>query len=167
MAVAAGRAERGCGDNGSGVTRHHLGRSQKYHRRPRHLYALLFDTGCAYVGQTVDLEERERQHRRESGGWAGLPFHCVHLATIEATEECARDHEHAWRHRAAVNGWGIYAKPPGIVVDHRRQMTLGRYLLAWTLRWPAQYARDQATRGVQMLAVFCGLLAAVFIVYRT
>lgn len=132
-----------------------LGRSQKYHARQRHLYALLFENGCAYIGQSVDPQERERQHRRPTGGWCGREFRFVHLGVIEGTEAQACDFEHAWRHRAAVNGWTIYAKPPGMEVNHRRQMNLRRYLIAWTLRWPAKHSRNLSWRMAKGAAVVC------------
>lgn len=116
-------------------------RDQKYHPRPRHLYALLFENGCAYIGQTVDLRQREQQHRRVAGGWLGKAFQCVHLGTVEDTEAVAVDYEHAWRHVAAQAGWRIYAKPPGVVVNHRKRMTPQRFALARTLRWPAAHRR--------------------------
>lgn len=117
-------------------------RDQKYHPRPRHLYALLFENGCAYIGQTVNLRQREQQHRRPAGGWGGKAFQCVHLGTVEDTEAVAVDFEHAWRHVAAQAGWRIYAKPPGVVVNHRRQMTPQHYALARSLRWPSSHSRS-------------------------
>lgn len=129
------------------MNNHHWGRSQKYHARPRQLYALLFDNGCAYVGQSIDVLEREKQHRRPAGGWGGKPFQCVHLGVVNDTEERAKEYEHAWRHKAAKNGWTIYAKPPAMVVDHHRQMNLRRYMLAWSLRWPKQYTRNKKGRN--------------------
>lgn len=138
---------------------HRWGRSQKYHRRPRHLYALLFDNGCAYIGQSVDLKEREQQHRRPAGGWCGKPFQCVPLGVIQGSEHQAQHYEHAWRHVAHTHGWTIYAKPPGMVVNHHRQMSLQRYLLAWTLRWPRGHTRNWAWRTFKVLTG-CGALAA-------
>lgn len=130
------------------------GRSQKYHARPRQLYALLFEkNGCAYIGQSVDVKEREQQHRRASGGWCGKPFVCVHLGEIQGTEEQAKDYEHAWRHKASQHGWYIYAKPPAMVVDHRRQMTLKHYALAWSLKWPKQHSRNPWAQKLWWLAV--------------
>lgn len=43
--------------------RHNLGRSEKYHALPRTLYALLFDDGGCYVGQSSNPQQREKQHR--------------------------------------------------------------------------------------------------------
>lgn len=135
------------------MTRHRWGRSQKYHARPRQLYALLFENGCAYIGQSVDLVERERQHRRPAGGWNGQVFECVQLGVLEGTEAQARDFEHAWRHKAYKNGWRIYGKPPAMIVDHRNQMTFKRYLLAWSLRWPAEHSRNLVWRVMKWAAV--------------
>lgn len=123
------------------MSKHRWGRSQKYHARERYLYALLFEDGHAYIGQTVDLAAREAQHRRPAGGWCGRSFHFLPLASIMGTEELAKDHEHAWRHRAWKNGWAILGKP-GLRVDHRKQMTWKRYLIAWRLTWPVEYSRN-------------------------
>ena len=143
------------------MTKHQWGRSQKYRLRPRQLYALLFDNGCAYIGQSVDIREREMQHRRPAGGWQGQAFQCVLLGEIEGTEEQAKEYEHAWRHRAAVNGWRIYAKPPGMVVNHRNQMTFNRYWLGCSLRWPTEHSRNLAWRLLKW-AGMAAVLASCF-----
>lgn len=119
---------------------HVWGRSQKYHPRDRHLYALLFADGGCYIGQSVDVAQREKQHRSRAGGW-GRDFQCVHLGSIHGSEDQAKDYEHAWRHVAAKNGWHIFAKPPRLVVNHRRQMSPGRYLIAQGLKWPREHVR--------------------------
>ena len=49
--------------------RHNLGRSEKYHALPRTLYALLFDDGGCYIGQSSNPHQREKQHRSRQGGW--------------------------------------------------------------------------------------------------
>jgi predicted GIY-YIG superfamily endonuclease len=143
-----------------GTPRHRWGRSQKYHARPRQLYALLFENGCAYIGQSIDVKERERQHRRPAGGWCGKPFQCVLLGVVHGTEEQAKHHEHAWRHVAHKRGWTIYAKPPAMVVNHRRQMSLYRYLLAWTLRWPREHNRNRTWQVVKTVVACTAVGAA-------
>ena len=47
---------------------HKLGRSEKYHTLPRTLYALLFDDGGCYIGQSSNPQQREKQHRSPKGG---------------------------------------------------------------------------------------------------
>lgn len=143
------------------------GRSEKYHARPRHLYALLFLDGCAYIGQTVDLRKREQQHRLPAGGWCGFTFECVHLGTIDGTKDQASVLEHAWRHKAAQNGWRIYAKPPGIVVDHRRQLTLRSRWHALFLRWPAKHSRNRLWRVVKATAVVAAVAILTFAAYSS
>ena len=61
-------------------------RNQKYLPRPRHLYGLFFDNGCCYVGQTVDLKQREQQHRSARGGWQGRRFSFVPLSSMTGTQ---------------------------------------------------------------------------------
>ncbi|ENB4166117.1 GIY-YIG nuclease family protein [Stenotrophomonas maltophilia] len=91
-------------------------RNQKYLPRPRHLYGLFFDNGCCYVGQTVDLKQREQQHRSARGGWQGRRFSFVPLSSMTGTQADAEAHEYAWRYKAFQHGWRIYSKPPGILI---------------------------------------------------
>lgn len=140
------------------MSKHRWGRSQKYHARERHLYALLFENGHAYIGQTVDLAQREAQHRRPAGGWGTAQFHFLPLGSVMGTEAVAKDYEHAWRHRAWKNGWAIYGKP-GLRVNHKNQMTLKRYLLAWRLRWPVEYSRNWHWRLASASCMGAGALS--------
>jgi predicted GIY-YIG superfamily endonuclease len=114
-----------------------LGRSEKYHARPRHLYTLLFENGCCYVGQTTDLKRRESQHRNPAGGWGNQPFTFVHLATMEGTKEQAEDHEYAWRYTAQRAGWRIYGKPPNVRVNTVLRMNSRRQAIARQCTWPS------------------------------
>lgn len=120
------------------VAIHHFGRSQKYLDRPRYLYALLFDNKCCYVGQTVDLRARERQHRSPQGGWCGQHFDFKPLGVVIGSEATAIDYEHAWRCIAVRHGLNIYGMPPNIVVSPSRQMNRTRSQIASTLRWPGE-----------------------------
>lgn len=115
-------------------------RDQKYHTRERHLYALKFKSGAVYIGQTVNMERRRKEHESIAGGWPSA-FEFQHLSTIQGTQLDAEDHERAWRYVAASRGHRIFAKPPGIVVDCRRQQTPNSLKLAKTLPWPG------ATKG--------------------
>lgn len=113
-------------------------RNQKYLPRPRHLYGLFFNNGCCYVGQTVDLKQREQQHRSSRGGWQGQPFSFVPLSSMTGTQADAELHEYAWRYKAFQKGWRIYSKPPGILIrDPRRRMTWHMKSLAHGFAWPA------------------------------
>ena len=109
-------------------------RDQKYHARERHLYALKFKSGAVYIGQTVNMERRRKEHESIAGGWPSA-FEFQHLSTIQGTQLEAEDHERAWRYVAASHGDQIFGKPPGIVVDCRRQQTPSSLKLAKTLRW--------------------------------
>lgn len=108
---------------------------QKYHARERHLYALKFKDGAVYIGQTVDMARRQKEHESVAGGWPSA-FDFQHLSTIYGNQLEAEDHERAWRYVAASHGHQIFAKPPGMVVDCRRQQTPSSLKLAKTLRWP-------------------------------
>lgn len=58
--------------------RHNLGRSEKYHALPRTLYALLFDDGGCYIGQSSNPQQREKQHRSPKRRLApSLPVPCA------------------------------------------------------------------------------------------
>jgi len=111
-------------------------RDEKYHQRDRHLYALIFHrSNAVYIGQTVSLARRHGEHRAIGGGWPSK-FEFLHLSMIHGTKEEAEDHERAWRYVAASQGHRIYAKPPGIVVNCRRNQTRQSLQLAKHLRWP-------------------------------
>ncbi|MBH1539546.1 GIY-YIG nuclease family protein [Stenotrophomonas maltophilia] len=114
--------------------RHHLGRSEKYHALPRTLYALLFDDGGCYVGQSSNPQQREKQHRSRQGGWH-RPFRFHALEVVTATRAEAEAHEQAWRGEASRGGGRIYAKPPGIVVNPNRRATPHVRWLAHQRRW--------------------------------
>ncbi|EKT4094847.1 GIY-YIG nuclease family protein [Stenotrophomonas maltophilia] len=79
--------------------RHNLGRSEKYHALPRTLYALLFDDGGCYVGQSSNPQQREKQHRSPKGGWH-RPFRFHALEVVTATRAEAEAYEQAWRVKA-------------------------------------------------------------------
>jgi len=113
-------------------------RNQKYLPRPRHLYGLFFDNGCCYVGQTVDLKQREQQHRSARGGWQGRRFSLVPLSSMTGTQADAELHEYAWRYKAFQKGWLIYSKPPGLVIRKlRKNTTVQMRWLASGYTWPA------------------------------
>lgn len=50
------------------------------------------------------------------GGWH-RPFRFHALEVVTATRAEAEAYEQAWRVKASREGWRIYAKPPGIVVN--------------------------------------------------
>lgn len=114
--------------------RHNLGRSEKYHTLPRTLYALLFDDGGCYIGQSSNPEQREKQHRSRQGGWhRHFQFHPLEVVTATRAETEA--YEQAWRVRASKEGWRVYAKPPGVVINPHRRATPHVRWLAMQRRW--------------------------------
>lgn len=133
-------------------------RNQKYLPRPRHLYGLFFDNGCCYVGQTVDLKQREQQHRSARGGWQGRRFSFVPLSSMTGTQADAEAHEYAWRYKAFQHGWRIYSKPPGILIRDPRRRTTGYVKsLAAGYAWPANtpaLGRKAGTNGGLLWAGF-------------
>jgi hypothetical protein len=133
-------------------------RNQKYLPRARHLYGLFFNNGCCYVGQTVDLRQREQQHRSPRGGWQGKPFAFAPLSSMTGTQADAELHEYAWRYKAFQKGWRIYSKPPGVLIrDPRRRTTWHMKSLAHGFVWPANApapGRHVATNGGLLWAGF-------------
>ena len=136
---------------------HGWGRSQKYQDRPRYLYALFFQNGACYIGQSVNLKTRLDQHRLPSGGWMGAIFQMVQLDVVNGTQQQAEEHEFAWRYKAQNAGWIIYGKPPSVVVDATRHMSLKGRLLALRMKWPNEYRRTVRlwpwTAGILAIAV--------------
>lgn len=139
------------------MSKHRWGRSQKYHSRPRHLYALLFSDGI-YIGQTVDLIQREAQHRSRKGGWGGKPFRVQPLGVIEGTEAEAVEYEHAWRLKAWKQGYRVFAKPPGIPCNPSRRATWHRRRLARRLKWPGQRQGLPGWKAAGWLAAVASVL---------
>ncbi len=131
-------------------------RDQKYNARERHLYALKFKNGAVYVGQTVDMARRQKEHESVAGGWP-CAFEFQHLSTIQGTQLEAEDHERAWRYGAAAHGHQIYGKPPGIVVDCRRQQTPNSLKLSKTINWPTA----RSPFGQRIWGAFCAALVAL------
>lgn len=116
-------------------------RAQKYHRHERVLYALLFKSGQAYIGQTIDAKRRAQEHRR---AWAAS-FEFVQLETMTGTQLEAEDHEFAWRFRAHKAGFSVVAKARGgepfVVRDTRNRMNAERWAITGRLRWPREVRR--------------------------
>lgn len=139
--------------------KHRWGRSQKYHERPRHLYALLFGNGCCYIGQTVNLNARLSQHKSPAGGWAGNVFTMVPLGVVHCTQQCGEDYEYAWRYKAACAGWRVYGKP-GVFINPARRLTLERRMLAWSLTWPKAHHRAMGCMPVLVVIGFLLIIVA-------
>lgn len=131
-------------------------RNQKYLPRPRHLYALFFNNGCCYVGQTVDRAQREKQHRSSRGGWQGRPFTFVPLGVMTGTQADAELYEYAWRYKAFQKGWRVYSKPPGILIrDPHRRTTGHMRSLAHGFTWPANTPAPGRMAGTKGGPLWC------------
>jgi len=114
---------------------------QKYTPRKRYLYALIFDRKRVYIGQSIDLGRRYREHSRD---WC-WPFHLVPLGSIRGTYADAEEYEYAWRYRAGREGFRVLGKSQDnsdiYEIDPRRRMNHDRYRIASTLRWPEEHRR--------------------------
>lgn len=119
-------------------------RSQAYHPHTRSLYGLLWpETGQCYIGQTVDMDRRYREHQR---AW-GRPFTMVQLETMVGTREQAEDHEYAWRLKCSEAGWVPLGKTKEgrvFILSPRQRMTPQRDAIARRCKWPRAYRRDIA-----------------------
>lgn len=127
------------------------GRAQKYHRRQRFLYALLWNGGSrVYVGQTVDTVRREQQHRK---AWS-QPFVFRVLGSMEGTQSQGEDWEYAWRLVAWRAGCEVVAKTVGgtafTVRNPRRRMNALRYQIATRCKWPIVGERKRVRWGTQL-----------------
>ena len=118
------------------VADHGYGRSQKFHRLPRYLYALMFPNKRLYIGQSVDPKRRFQQHKSQGKWLTNNDFVMVVLSCQFTTEEEASDWEHAYRQVAAWWGWGVYWKEPGLIIRHvGLQINGARRRMAWKLWW--------------------------------
>lgn len=137
-------------------------RDQKYHDRPRTLYALLFNNGACYIGQSIDAQARLAQHRSPRGGWCGADFNMVELAKVIGTQLECEDYEYAWRYKAFKAGWVVYGKPPNVVINPTRRMTIKRRFLALKLRWPKDCGRSMRIWPWIFLILIVGIAATIF-----
>lgn len=120
---------------------------QQQRTRQRHIYALLFANSCCYVGQSVNLSRRLRQHRHKPGGWGNQKFTMIKLGCVNGTYAQAEEHEFAWRLCAQKNGWTIYGLPPNIVVNPQLKATRNRLALAQRCVWPKRHKVVRASLG--------------------
>lgn len=118
-----------------------MGGDQKYHARPRHIYGLFFGKAL-YVGQTVDLARRRKEHQR---AW-DQSFRFVKLDTVRGTFAAAEVAEQAWRCLGSQQGYAILAHAGNMQVrvnPHRRR---DRFVQAYMkrCRWPKKLRRWHA-----------------------
>ena len=139
-----------------------MSRAQKYRTRRRHLYALLFDRKRVYIGQTIDLGRRHKEHRRD---WC-YPFQMIELGSIDGTQAEAEEYEYAWRYKAGRSGFRVLCKSPSsndvFEIDTKRRMTPHRHQLASSLRWPADQRSAWPWWPWIVLAMLLALMLAVF-----
>lgn len=114
---------------------------EKYIPRKRYLYALLFDHKRVYIGQSIDLRRRNREHERD---WS-WPFKMVPLGSMIGTRADAEEYEYAWRYRAGREGFRVLCKAQDghdiFEIDPRQRMDSHRLRIASTLKWPAEHKR--------------------------
>ncbi len=140
-----------------------MGRQEKYRDRKRYIYALLFDNGCCYIGQSVNPQTRHQGHMSHQGGWGGQSFSMVVLGEMHGTRAEAEDWEYAYRYKAHKAGWDIYGLPPNIIVSATKRMTFKRYAIAAKLRWPKEHTKNRLmTRLKPLLYVGIGILLLQF-----
>lgn len=137
-----------------------MGADQKYHVREGHLYALMFKSGQVYIGQTVDMGRRQKQHAK---AWAA-PFEMIQLGTMQGTQAQGEDYEYAWRFRAAAEGYPVLAKTwDGTVfaIHPQMRMTSERQAIAKRCQWPGRSSKRKLAWFWQWMAWQGGALAGV------
>lgn len=144
-----------------------MSQAQKYHRRERTLYALLWKSGRVYIGQTIEPKRREQEHRRL---WPD-PFDFVRLGTMQGTQLEAEDHEYAWRWLAHHAGFEVVAKSRGgdpfVISNPKSRMTPERYAIAGRLRWPRAWRRRSPWSWIlEWFAWQSGALAGCWLVLQ-
>ncbi|WP_157803267.1 GIY-YIG nuclease family protein [Stenotrophomonas maltophilia] len=134
------------------------GRNQKYLRRERHLYALVFkNENAIYVGQTVELKRRHREHELQSG-W-NRHFEMVPLGSISGNHFDAEKYEFAWRLVFHRQNWRIYGTPPAIVLRNpARRATIEMKMISRKLKAPDALHRGQSDFSLLWnWKVICGI----------
>ena len=135
---------------------------EKYFHRKRYLYALMFDHKRVYIGQSIDIRRRSREHARD---WS-WPFKMVMLGSMVGTRADAEEYEYAWRYKAGRSGFRVLCKSPSsndvFEIDPRQRMTPERHQLASSLRWPADHGSAWPWWPWIVLAILLALMLAVF-----
>ena len=113
--------------------------SEKYQRRQRFIYALIFKNRTCYIGQSVDVQRRFKQHQA-SGDWRSLGTFSVRpLGAYMGTYADLEEWEYAWRLAAQRSGWKVYggsdASGP-YLVDPRKRSNNRRLALSKKCHWP-------------------------------
>ena len=112
-----------------------MGRDEKYRNRKRYIYGLFFPDGKVYIGQSVHPERRAQQHRRPQGGWFGAEFRLVVLHEFHGTFADGEHLERSYRLKARRRALVVYGLPH-VVIDPRRQATLGQHFTSYRVPWP-------------------------------
>lgn len=113
-----------------------MGREQKYKIRQRFIYALFFDNGRVYIGQSIDPKRRLAAHRRPQGGWGSASFRMRVLHQFDGTEADGDHLERSYRLRARRRALAVYGLPH-VLIDPRRQATLGQRFTSYRVPWPS------------------------------
>lgn len=99
----------------------------------------MFDSKRVYIGQTIDIGRRQKEHRRD---W-NYPFQMIELGSIVGTQADAEEYEYAWRYRASQSGFRVLCKSPTnaevFEIDPSRRMDRQRHRIASSLRWPKEH----------------------------
>lgn len=117
-----------------------MGRAQKYFKRKRYIYALFFDHGAAYIGQSLDPERRAKEHAKAAGGWYGARFRLVVLYKFLGTQEDGERFERMYRLRARRAGLRIYGLPH-VYVNPETRSSLRERVLSYFMPWPRHEGR--------------------------
>lgn len=116
------------------IRRPSFGKDERHRVRVRHLYGVFFKGTDVYVGQSVDLRRREREHRK---AWP-RSFRFVKLGSIRGTYADAEIAEQAWRCLATRQGHTILAIQGDMSVRVNPHIRRTREVNAFMrqLRWP-------------------------------
>lgn len=117
--------------------------NERYYRRKRFIYALVFPTGGVYIGQSVNLKRRWSEHASFKGGWGNLRFKPYYLFDAHCTFAEAEDLEQAYRVLAREKGYFVYGLPQVVVNPHSRA-TEWHYRQAKRLPWPVKRPRQKS-----------------------
>jgi len=132
---------------------------KKHQSISRHLYALVWEDKICYIGQTVDLKRRAKEHQNDDAWNCFGPFVMYELGVKQGTRLEIEEWEYAWRMKAQWKGYRIVGGSDiggPYFVNPSKRSTASRIVKAHTCKWPIKQ------RSWWKIALFGLLIVSAF-----